>query len=555
MQSALAPAEKIAGPSQASSSRLFWRIGALAATFSVELLLISALANHLVFQNATGLPGLLFGLGTWKIRLPITLAIALLLFWQARGRENAQRILAWPLGRGIQWRWFSAHMGAICLFAWLSLSLLNHPLEAVRLDGLIVLCLAIGTAAVVLGALAFLPAGIWREIFRGTGDAWVYVLALGACACVAAAFAERIWYPLARGSLFLASALLQPFLPGLVANTAARTLGTPNFTVEVAPACSGYEGIGLMLAFTTAYLWFLRREWRFPRALLLVPIGVAAIWFFNAVRVAALILIGAAGAPEVAMQGFHSHAGWIIFNVVALGTCMVARRVPWLTAAGRTDEPAPKSREENAVAAYLMPFLAILAAGLVAGAASSGFEWLYPLRIVAAAAALWYFRATYRKLDWRAGWPSLAAGAFVFVLWVGLDRLTGASASAGVPAPLSQASTFARTAWIVLRVLGAVVTVPIAEELAFRGFLLRRLVSADFESVAWRSFQWLPFVISSMAFGILHGDRWLAGTMAGMIYALVLMRRGKIGEAVIAHATTNALLAAWVLSTSQWQLW
>lgn len=555
MRSALAPVEQAVGLRHAISSRLLWRIGALAGTFSVELVLISALANHQAFQNATGLPGLLFSLGTWKLRLPITAAASVLLFWQARGRHNAQRILAWPLGRGIQWPWFSAHLAAICLFAWLSVSLLNHPFEAVRLDGLIVLCLGIGAAAVVLGALAFLPAAIWREIFRGTGDAWVYVLALGACACLAAVFAERIWYPLARGSLFLAGALLHPFLPGLVADNASRTLGTPNFTVEIAPACSGYEGIGLMLAFTTAYLWFLRREWRFPRALLLVPIGVAAIWFFNAVRVAALILIGALGAPEVAMQGFHSHAGWIIFNVVALGSCLVARRVPWLSAAARTDQPTPKSREENAVAAYLMPLLAILAAGLLAGAASSGFEWLYPLRVVAAVAALWYFRATYRKLDWRAGWPSLAAGAFVFVFWVGFERFTGASASAGVPAPLSQASAFARTAWIALRVLGAVVTVPIAEELAFRGFLLRRLVSADFESVAWRSFQWLPFVVASIAFGILHGDRWLAGTMAGMIYALVLMRRGRIGEAVIAHATTNALLAAWVLSTGQWQLW
>jgi len=97
--------------------------------------------------------------------------------------------------------------------------------------------------------------------------------------------------------------------------------------------------------------------------------------------------------------------------------------------------------------------------------------------------------------------------------------------------------------------------VPIAEELAFRGFLLRRLVSADFESVAWRAFAWAPFLISSIAFGLLHGDRWLAGTIAGMIYALAMMRRGRIGEAAAAHAVTNALLAIYVLATGNWQLW
>jgi CAAX prenyl protease-like protein len=100
-----------------------------------------------------------------------------------------------------------------------------------------------------------------------------------------------------------------------------------------------------------------------------------------------------------------------------------------------------------------------------------------------------------------------------------------------------------------------VVTVPIAEELAYRGFLMRRLASRDFESVAWRNFDWVPFLISSVAFGVLHGERWLGGTIAGLLYGFALIRRGRIGEAVVAHATTNGLLAAWVLLTGNWQMW
>jgi membrane protease YdiL (CAAX protease family) len=53
----------------------------------------------------------------------------------------------------------------------------------------------------------------------------------------------------------------------------------------------------------------------------------------------------------------------------------------------------------------------------------------------------------------------------------------------------------------------------------------------------------------------MHGDRWLAGTLAGMIYAFAMMRRGRIGEAAAAHAFTNALLAIYVLVTGDWQLW
>jgi membrane protease YdiL (CAAX protease family) len=57
-----------------------------------------------------------------------------------------------------------------------------------------------------------------------------------------------------------------------------------------------------------------------------------------------------------------------------------------------------------------------------------------------------------------------------------------------------------------------------------------------------------------VAFGALHG-RWLAGTLAGLCYALALYRRGRLGDAVLAHATTNALIAADVLATGTWSLW
>ena len=39
----------------------------------------------------------------------------------------------------------------------------------------------------------------------------------------------------------------------------------------------------------------------------------------------------------------------------------------------------------------------------------------------------------------------------------------------------------------------------------------------------------------------------LAGTLAGLLYAITFLRHGRIGDAVVAHATTNALLAALVL--------
>jgi membrane protease YdiL (CAAX protease family) len=62
-------------------------------------------------------------------------------------------------------------------------------------------------------------------------------------------------------------------------------------------------------------------------------------------------------------------------------------------------------------------------------------------------------------------------------------------------------------------------------------------------------------LVSSLAFGTMHGPRWIAGALAGLIYAIAYLRRGRIGDAVIAHAVTNALLACVVVSMRKWYLW
>ena len=95
---------------------------------------------------------------------------------------------------------------------------------------------------------------------------------------------------------------------------------------------------------------------------------------------------------------------------------------------------------------------------------------------------------------------------------------------------------------------------PLAEELAFRGYLTRRLIAAEFRDVPPGQFGWSSLLVSSVLFGTLHG-RWVAGTLAGLLYALALYRRRELSDAVLAHATTNALIAADVLLAGAWSLW
>ena len=76
--------------------------------------------------------------------------------------------------------------------------------------------------------------------------------------------------------------------------------------------------MGLILTFLGIYLYLFRKELRFPGALVLLPLGAVVIWMLNAVRIVALIAIGTSGWREIALGGFHSQAGWLLFNAVGL---------------------------------------------------------------------------------------------------------------------------------------------------------------------------------------------------------------------------------------------
>src|SRR5260370_24722638 len=290
-----------------------------------------------------------------------------------------------------------------------------------------------------------------------------------------------------------------------------------------------------MLAFCATWLWYFRREYRFPRALVIVPVAVLLAFVLNVLRIAALVAIGDAGCPSVAMVGFYSRAGWMALNTVALGVAVLAKRRAWMRHAPHA--PATATGAHNATAAYLMPLLAILAAGMIAHALSSGFELLYPLRLVAAAAVLWLYRGSYAAFDRNVSWRAPAIGVLIAAVWLLfahflLPPSSEPLALSSLPAPL-------RVAWLIARTLAAAVTVPIAEELAYRGYLLRRLVHADFQSVRFTNVRWPALAVSAAAFGIMHGSMWLPAMLAGLAYGAIAIKTARIAQALAPPSPPN----------------
>lgn len=527
------------------------RVAILAAMFLAEKILLNQFVDFDAAQTAQGLGGVLRVAQHWGFRFFVALAAAVALFAYVRGGAAFRAAQAALRAAPVRIGWLAAHLLLIAVLAPLSFVLYRYTPNDLTFACVIALWLAAGCAAVAAALCAMAPGPLWWEAARALGLIWGYAAVAALLGTAAMQLTQALWDPTAALTFDLVSRLLTPFLPTLTADAGTRVLSTGRFAVQIADVCSGLEGGGLMLAFSSAWLLYFRHEYIFPRALLLIPASIAAIFALNVLRIAALMLIGDAGFPDVAVYGFHSQAGWIAFNAVACALVLVSRRSAWLNRTVAHSDGSPAA--QNPTAAYLMPMLAILAAGALTRAFSSDFEFLYPLRVAAGVWMLLRYRRSLAALDWGWSWRGPFFGVIVFLLWIGCARLQ--LQAAGIPEKLAALPPALRGTWILSRLAGGVLIVPIAEELAYRGYLMRRLSKADFDRVSFQSVRWPALALTAILFGFAHGALWLPGIAAGVVFGLLVMRRGQIGEAVAAHATSNALLAVGVLGWDQWQLW
>jgi exosortase E/protease (VPEID-CTERM system) len=406
-----------------------------------------------------------------------------------------------------------------------------------------------GLLSLLLWLAAMVPARAVAPLRRSGVRALGVGLVVGVAAVLAGLATAKLWQPMSRMTLDLVVLWLRIAGEPVAAAPERLIVGIPPYFVFIDRQCSGYEGIGLITMMLGLYLFYSRNSLRFPQALLLLPIGIALIWISNGLRIAALIAVGAHLSQAVAEGGFHSAAGWLLFCFITLLLVAASTRVRWLVK--HHVEPVGSS---NPTAAYLVPLLTLIGAGLVTALFTAEFDWLYPLRIALPLIPLWVFRDYYRELRWSWSWTPVGIGVAVFVMWIALEPARDPADVSRIPDALSGVSTAVAGVWLVSRVLGSSIVVPVVEELAFRGYLVRRLISADFSQVSPKQFTALSFIVSSVAFGALH-QRWLAGILAGMAYAFAQYRRGEITDAIVAHAVTNTLLAVYVLAFGQWGFW
>ena len=206
----------------------------------------------------------------------------------------------------------------------------------------------------------------------------------------------------------------------------------------------------------------------------------------------------------------------------------------------------------------IVPFAVFAALTMAQGQfGETGAYWIYAIKVLLGAWLIWLVRAHVKEMRWNFSWEAIVAGIVVFLVWVGLDGLypvLGERTAAFNPLKSYGEGSAAALMFIAVRILGSSLVVPLLEEVFYRSFLYRCLIKTDFLSVPLKSFNLAAFLIVCAGFGISHNE-WLPGILCASVYQWLVIRKGRLGDAITAHAITNFLLGLWVVWRSAYHFW
>ena len=188
----------------------------------------------------------------------------------------------------------------------------------------------------------------------------------------------------------------------------------------------------------------------------------------------------------------------------------------------------------------------------------------YVAKTIVVALLLVLLRRHYTKIRWDYWWLGAIVGVVGIFQWVPMQLwLQGQFEFFKPPAPEDVfnpyrdiASPQVRSAFLAVRIAGAVLLVPVMEELFWRDFLWRQVLAPnDFKLAAVGEWGLAPLLIVSGAFAFVHGNWWLTSVVWALMVGGLLVYTKSLGACIVAHAVTNLLLAVYVLRTGVWAFW
>ncbi len=222
-----------------------------------------------------------------------------------------------------------------------------------------------------------------------------------------------------------------------------------------------------------------------------------------------------------------------------------------------------------------LPFALFLIIGSFQSKGFAGSEyWLYAAKTLLIGAMLWVIRGYLPEMRWSFKVEAVVVGLVIAGLWIGLDGripslgdlwdlgrkwITGKAPEPTKPEipwnPVEFFSGAPILGWgfVGIRVLGRSLVVPPLEEVFYRSFIYRYMVQSKFDALPIGVWNPTAFIVTSLLFGFSHPGQWLPAVLCGAAYQALVIRNRRIGDAMLAHATTNLVISVYAIVTRQWQ--
>jgi len=212
-------------------------------------------------------------------------------------------------------------------------------------------------------------------------------------------------------------------------------------------------------------------------------------------------------------------------------------------------------------APYAVPFFLFLGITTLESSMPGHYPLIYTLKVLVVGISLFVLRPRLGdgRVSLRNGAIAAVVGLALTAIWVALDRITPHIALLGHRTaynPFHEIGNAAvRDGFMAVRLIGLALLAPFIEEAFYRAFLLRFIDKPDdWETVPNGRFTTTSLAANVAIFALSHPE-WLSAAVFGAAMCFLLKYTGDARACVIAHATTNLALGAYVLTTGSWQYW
>lgn len=172
----------------------------------------------------------------------------------------------------------------------------------------------------------------------------------------------------------------------------------------------------------------------------------------------------------------------------------------------------------------------------------------YVLRTTIVGAILLLFLPYYKEIKLKTSILAVIIGIIIFLLWILTSQFGNISSS--IPTiPLAY-----KTQMLIIRFIGAILVAPLVEELFIRSYLMRVLISKNWQSVPIGKADKTSFLVTTLFFGFAH-QQIVAGIIVGIILTFLLYYKKNITNCIIAHAVANLILFIYVIITGSYYFW